>query len=378
MTADVIVAGAGVMGLWTALRLRERGLSVTVVDPWEPGHARATSSSETRVIRCIYGGDALYTEWAWKALREWPSWEQELGRRVFYRTGVLWMARDENGYEQVGGAELQRQGIPLESLSPVEAAARFPQISMEGIRFTLFEPQAGALLARESMRALAELFVRRGGRIERGRAVLAQAAGGRLGEIECGTTRIAGGAFVFACGPWLPEVLPDVVGTAIQIRRVEELLFGVEPGDERFDAHRMPTWVEIGGHYGTPVIEGRAFKVGVDEIGPEFDPNRGERLVSPERVEEIRRFVAMRFPGLAHAPLVDSRVCQYELTVDEHLVIDQHPALSNVWIVGGGSGHAFKFGPVLGDYVASVVTGAATPEPRFRLAGRAPHAWRQP
>jgi len=378
MTPDVVVAGAGVMGLWTALRLREQGLAVTVVDPWEPGHPRATSSSETRVIRCIYGGDALYTAWAWRAIREWPSWERDLGRRVFYRTGVLWLARDEDGYERAGEAELRRQGIPLENLSRSEAAARFPQISMEGVRFALLEPEAGALLARESMRALAELFVRRGGRIERGRATLGQAQSGRLSEVECGTGRLAGGTFVFACGPWLPEVLPDVLGTVIRVVRVEELLFGVDPADERFDAQRMPTWVEIGGHYGTPVIEGRTFKVGVDELGPEFDPTRGERLVGPERVEEIRRFVAMRFPGLAHAPLVDSRVCQYELTVDEHLVIDRHPGLSNVWIVGGGSGHAFKFGPVLGDYVASVVTGAATPDPRFRLAGRAPHAWRKP
>lgn len=378
MAPDVVVAGAGVMGLWTALRLREQGFAVTVVDPWEAGHARGTSSSETRVIRCIYGGDALYTAWAWKAVREWPTWERDLGRRVFYRTGVLWLARDEDGYERVGETELRRQGIPVERLSRDEAAARFPQISMEGVRFALFEPEAGALLARESMRALAELFVRRGGRIERGRAAPGRAEGGRLSEIECGTGRLSGGIFIFACGPWLPEVLPDVVGTAIRVRRVEELLFGVDPADQRFDAGRMPTWVEIGGHYGTPVIEGRAFKVGVDELGPDFDPTRGERLVSPERIEEIRRFVAMRFPGLTHAPLVDSRVCQYELTVDEHLVIDRHPTLSNVWIVGGGSGHAFKFGPVLGDYVTSVVTGAAEPEPRFRLAGRAPHAWRSP
>lgn len=376
--ADVVVAGAGVMGLWTALRLRERGLDILVVDPWEPGHPRGTSSSESRVIRSLYGSDEVYASWAWSSLAAWEQQEHALGASLLHRTGVLWFAARAGGYEAAGEATLRRLGIPVERLTPSEVTERFPGVRCDGLAFALFEPRGAAILAREAVRRLAAWLARRGVRFLRSSARLGTGSGSRMTDVVCGGERVAADAFVFACGPWLPEVFPDLLGGAIRVCRAEELYFGVPDGDPGLDAETLPTWVEIGSYYGMGALEGRGFKIGLDRPGDPLDPTHGERRLDPGVIPPVRDYLASRFPALAEAPLVDSRVCTYELTVDEHLILDRHPEIENVWIAGGGSGHAFKLGPAIGEAVASLAAGETKSVlPRFRIGARSPRAWRE-
>ena len=378
MTPDVVVAGAGVMGVFTALHLQEKGARVLLADPWEPGHPRGTSSSESRVIRVLYGSDRLYSEWSQRALVAWQVWERELPRPVFLKTGVLWVTRSDDGYAAKGESVLRALGVPIERLSPEEVSKRYPGVGTSDVKFALLEPESGALLSREAVRRLSELFVRRGGELRRGDVALGAKDGSHLGSVAIGGERVATDAAVFACGPWLPFLFPDLLATVIRVHKAEELFFGVAPGDRRFDSAHLPTWVDIGAHYGVPAVDGRSFKVGIDAPGPAFDPTSGERRIDPANIPAVREFLARRFPALADAPLVDSRVCQYELTVDEHLVIDRHPELENVWLVGGGSGHAFKLGPEIGSYVARLVARERPEtEERFRIAGRRARPWRE-
>jgi glycine/D-amino acid oxidase-like deaminating enzyme len=88
-----------------------------------------------------------------------------------------------------------------------------------------------------------------------------------------------------------------------------------------------------------------------------FDPDLDERVHNAYLLQRARAFLAHRFPALANQPLLESRVCQTEMTVDEHFIVQRHPDWTNVWIAGGGSGHAFKHGPVIGEYVARRVAG---------------------
>jgi len=377
--ADVVVAGAGVMGAFAALALQERGLDVVLCDPWEPGHPRATSSSETRVIRASYGGDRLYAEWSWNALGLWERFENECGRRVLHRTGVLWLGGENDTYADAGYKTLRALRIPAERLEAAELVRRYPAIGAEDIRYGVLEPRMGALLAREGVRAAVELFLWRGGELVRGAARLDGAAPGRVEAIRVDGERLTAGAFVFACGPWLPQVFPDLPAGFVRSHRAEELYFGLPAGSREFDVDRLPAWIEIGRYYGIPAIEGRGFKIGIDRPGEELDPSASPRLLDPATVGSVRSFLARRFPALADAPLVDSRVCTYELTPDEHLLVDRHPRHENVVLLGGGSGHGYKLAPVLGGYVADMATGVRRDtEPRFRLGPRSPRGWREP
>jgi glycine/D-amino acid oxidase-like deaminating enzyme len=134
----------------------------------------------------------------------------------------------------------------------------------------------------------------------------------------------------------------------------------------------MPVWIDITdehGAYTIPDLESRGFKLAFDRHGPEFDPDSDDRTV--RSLDAARAFLAERFPGLAGAPLAESRVCQYENTSTGDFLIDRHPDFQNVWLVGGGSGHGFKHGPAVGEHACALLEGKHSVEPRFSLASKA-------
>ena len=371
---DVIVVGAGILGAWTAFFLRRQGARTLLLDAWEPGHLRATSSDESRVLRCGYGPRRLYTRWAWEALALWKHWQQAWGVQLFHRVGVLWMHESENEFVTTSLAALREESIPVEPLAPEEFARRFPQISPAGISVAYLEPEAGALSARQGVRTVVQQFVAAGGEFQlTGVEPVAEKRGSKLEEVRLADgKRLAAGSFVFACGPWLPQLFPDELGNFIRVTRQEVFYFGTPPGDARFSAGHMPAWL-MENYYGIPSLAGRGFKMAEDEVGPPFDPTTGDRVASEAVAQRVREQLARRFPALKDAPLLEARVCQYESTADGHLLLDRHPEWGNVWLVGGGSGHSFKLGPKVGSVAAVAVAGTATElPPELRLQPRTP------
>ncbi|MGZ6300435.1 MAG: FAD-dependent oxidoreductase [Candidatus Limnocylindria bacterium] len=358
----IVVVGAGVMGGWTAFWLRRRGLAVTLVDQYGPGSSLATSGDETRVTRSAHGSDDLYPRWQRLALDQWRLLEEEAHVRLVVPTGVVWFVHRDDGFEGVSLATLARLDIPAERLEVAEAARRWPQIAFDGIAWVLHEPEAAVVMARRAMLALADLFVRDGGIVERGRVLPldeTDGAGGRLHRLRVADGRqLSADAFVLAVGPWLPRLLPDVSALQLEITRQELVYFATPPGDGRFDAGVLPTWVDYeGAFYGLPSIEGRGLKVAPDWPGAVVDPDREERRLSDERVAAARDYVRRRFPAMGEQPVAEGRICQYETTPDTHFIIDRHPGWENAWVVGGGSGHGFKHGPSIGEYLSALVIG---------------------
>ena len=163
--------------------------------------------------------------------------------------------------------------------------------------------------------------------------------------------------YVFACGPWLGEMFPQAIGDLVQPTKQDIFFFGTPAGDDRFSDGHLPVWGDHRGRfrYGIPGSGRRGFKIADDTRGPAFDPTNGERVVSQETLKDIREYVGFRFPALKDAPLVETRVCQYEQTPDGHFIMDRHPAIENVWLLGGGSGHGFKHGPAVGEMMAELI-----------------------
>ena len=358
---DLVVVGAGTMGAWTALRAARAGRKTILVDAYGAGHPRATSGDETRIIRSAHGTDAFYTRWAREAREAWKAFGDESSETFMLEVGVLWFAHREDGFEAASLTVLREQSVPVERLAVDEVRARWPQVSTDGIAFALFEPQAGVVLARRAVARVAQAFTRSGGRFELEAVRPGRREGGRLVDvIGSNGARIAGDSFVFACGPWLPRLFPELLGNLIRVTKQDVFFFGPPAADGRFAAEWLPAWVDYdASFYGIPAIEGRGTKVAPDHYGPVFDPSRGERLVDPDTARLARRYAERRFPALRDQPIVETRVCQYETTPDTHFVIDRHPELDNVWLVGGGSGHGFKHGPVIGRYVVARLDGAA-------------------
>ena len=368
---DVAVIGAGVFGAWTAWHLGQRGRRVLLVDAYGPGNARASSAGESRIIRMGYGTDELYTRWSLRSLVQWKEFFAATQQALFHETGVLWLAGKEDERVRQSAETLRRCGVAFEELSRTELERRYSQIGLEGITKALLEPHSGVLMARRGVAAVVEDAVNRG--VEYRVAHIAEPHGaGAIGAVKTSSgERIEAGTFVFACGAWLGKIFPDVLGSRIFPSRQEVFFFGVPPGDARFAPPALPTWLfqedEI---YGMPDLESRGLKIAVDRHGERVDPDTQSRLASAEGAQEARRFVEQRFPGLRGAPIVETRVCQYENTWNGDFLIDRHPEMENVWFVGGGSGHGFKHGPAVGEYVAERIIEGGAEEERFSLASK--------
>jgi glycine/D-amino acid oxidase-like deaminating enzyme len=368
----IAVIGAGAFGGWTALHLLERGARVTLIDAWGPGNSRASSGGETRVMRGTYGPDQPYTEMAARALKLWQKYERLWKRQFLHRTGVLWMASGRDDTFESGSVKMLRAAkIKFEELSASQLKKRWTQINFEGIQWGIFEPECGYLDARASCAAVVDAFITAGGNYRQIAVPAHNLEDSPIRSLALSDgSQIKAHSYVFACGPWLGKLFPQAVGDLVQPTKQDVFFLGAPAGDDRFSEKHLPVWADHRGRfrYGIPGSGRRGFKIADDTRGPQFDPTSSERVVSPDTLKDIREYLAFRFPALKNAPLIETRVCQYEQTPDSHFIIDRHPANENVWLVGGGSGHGFKHGPALGEMMADLIFKEGEPEAIWRLA----------
>jgi glycine/D-amino acid oxidase-like deaminating enzyme len=377
----VAVVGAGAFGGWTALWLQRRGARVTLLDAWGAGHSRSSSGGETRVIRAAYGADRIYVDWVARSFPLWEELQEQCGQVLLRRTGALWMCAEGSqgeDYLRLSAPLLADAGFPLRELTLKEGRERYPQIDLGGVRSLFLEEEAGALFARRACQAVQQRFVAEGGdyrqlavdplSLER----IQSEGTGSLSSVGLSDgSDLSADLFVFACGPWLGRLFPEVFGeSGIRPSRQEVFFFGLPSGDSRYAEGSCPIWLDFAERifYGIPGNEHRGFKVADDTRGGPIDPTSDDRAPTPERLREARELLARRFPGLRLAPLVESRVCQYENSPDGHLFFDRHPEAGNVLLVGGGSGHSFKLSPALGEQVARVLLDGASPPELFSVA----------
>ncbi len=370
---DFVVIGAGVFGAWTAHFLRRSRASVILLDAYGPGNSRASSGGETRVIRMGYGPDELYTRWAMRSLPQWRELAERVGRELFIQSGVLWLGQESDSYLKSLAAVLSQYGVPTEKLSSGAVARRWPQLRMDDISQGILEPESGLLMARSAVQALVKDLIQNGVEFQQA-AVLPPAGQGKLAAIQTATgERISAGSFIFACGPWLPKVFSTLLRERIFPSRQEVFFVGPPAGTDDFRVPKMPVWLHRthpGLPYALPDVEGRGFKIAFDRHGEAFDPDDGSRVVPASSIDELRAYLKKHIPALGDAPVIETRVCQYENTWNGDFLIDRHPEFENVWIAGGGSGHGFKHGPALGEYLTGRMLEGKPGESRFSLAAK--------
>ncbi len=353
MRADVTIAGAGVFGAWTAWHLHHAGLRVRLVDAYGPANSRASSGGESRIIRMGYGAREHYTRWSIRSFPLWRELSTLTGEEIFVPCGTLWLHLQHDSFAAQTLDAFAAHGVEHDVLGPHDLAQRFPQIANPPSVRAIYEPHAGALLARRAVQALVRWLVANGVQYE---------------QRHIASDELLDGVVVYACGPWLPRLFPHLLGTRIVPTRQEVMFFGVPAGIADFGPEKMPCWVDAGSqYYGIPDLESRGFKIAHDVRGPAINPDIEPRTVSAESVETVRAYLAERFPALAHAPLVETRVCQYENTSNGDYLLDRHPEKDNVWLAGGGSGHGFKHGPMVGKYLAGQILGSMPVDVRFTL-----------
>ena len=367
ITADVIVVGAGTFGVWTAYHLQQMGANVTLLDAYGPGNSRASSGGETRLIQ-VDTDNSVYVRSAINAYGWWKKLEEASGETIVLSTGRLAMSTSES-YRQYATSrdqKLRNHGINnTEVLNQDEIRYRWPQIFTNDLAAAMYNqsgPAGSTLMARQGVRAVADQFVKSGGTIKITKGIPIMGSDGRVQGIDVNDkNKLLAQYYVFACGPWLPKLFPDLLDTRLNVERRDVLFVGTPPGDTSFSYPNLPEWsVEGSGYYGFPGIEGRGVKVAPYPDNNSFDPDSDERLINQYQVRRAHDFVKHRFPALGSQPIIESRVCQVTNSIDKNFVVDRHPSSDNCWIVGGGSGHGFKHGPSIGEFAANRVLGEPT------------------
>ncbi len=358
--SSAIIVGAGVFGASLADRLAGAGWDVTLVEQYQPGHVRQSSGGESRLIRFSHRDDEWHTALSWRSRTLWMELEADTGTDVFEKCGLVWFGRSDGGWETASLATMTALGIPAERIDQLQLAALFPSLNTDDLEFGVHEPDAGVLRAAFGVQTLAKRAVRRGATLISGRATP------RGDAVVVDGTPHRADVVVWACGPWLQTLFPDLVD--VHVSQQDVLYFGAGPG---WSGARIPGWIEYDASiYGTGDIDGKGFKVSSDADGPAFDPDTGSRVPLERNVALARSYLGHRFPALADAPLVLSRTCQYTVTPDAKWIVAPHPEVAGHWIYGAGSGHGFKHGPALAEYMEGLLTGADAPDERFGLGPR--------
>ena len=340
----VTIVGGGIFGLTAALELRARGHAVTVADPGPIPHPLAESTDISKVVRIDYGADAEYTELGERALDGWRR------SPLFHETGVAFLSRapmHAGGFEADSFALLTSRGHPVERVDAAEIARRFPAYRPGALVDGYVNPRGGWAA---SGAVVAQL------------AAEARAAGVAFeARAVASLDELAADLVVVCNGAWAARLVPELAGS---VRAIGQPVFHLRPDDPAlFAAERFPVFgadIARTGYYGFPVTEDGIVKIANHGTGTPISSD-AERVVSPAHEAALREFLDATFPALAHAPITDRRLCVYGDTLDGHFWIARHPTRPNLAVATGGSGHAFKFAPVLGALIADLALGLPHP-----------------
>ncbi|HET9589405.1 MAG TPA: FAD-dependent oxidoreductase [Anaerolineales bacterium] len=362
-----IIVGAGIFGVTAALELKRRGHRVHLLDPGPLPHPLAESTDISKAVRMDYGPDEDYMAWMETALDAWRAWNKSWPAPLFHEVGVTFLRRGlmtEDDFEYESYRLLLKRGHQPLRMDSNEIRRRFPAWSADRYVDGYFNPEGGYA---QSGRVVAELLKR------------ARAEGVELHErqtfdhfLDSGSrvrgivTRegieYQGDQVIIAAGAWVPYIIPPLADV---FRANGMPVFHLKPDrPELFRAGQFPVFgadISATGYYGFPLhpTEG-VVKIANHGPGRQLDPS-SERAVTDEETVQLRDFLADTFPTLADAPIVYTRVCIYCDTWDGHLWIAPDPECEGVVVATGGSGHAFKFAPVLGQVIADAVEGAPNP-----------------
>lgn len=382
-TYDTLIIGSGIYGITAALELHRRGHRVGVIDPGPIPHPLAASTDISKAVRAEYGADEEYTRMMEEAFPRWRAWNEEFGETLYYEWGVTMLTRSPmapGGYEYESYQICKRRGHPLERLDSSEIRRRFPAWNADLYVDGYFNPQGGwaasgrvvEVLANKARQVGINLFAGQTADVLLNEGDRVVGVHTREGEIfHADTTVVAMGTWSWLLVPELQQVMKSVGMPVVHLKPADPTLFA-PPLFSNWAADVART-----GWYGFPLHpQAGVVKVGFHGPGPQLHPEKDERVVTEADIRRLRAFLAETFPALANAPVVYTRRCLYCDTFDEHFWIDRHPAQRGLVVAAGGSGHAFKFGPILGEMIANVVEGQADwrlQKFRWREPGSTPH-----
>jgi monomeric sarcosine oxidase len=371
----IVIVGAGIVGLSTALALLQMGIAkVTVVEQSAVDHERGASHGISRLLRFEYGADRFYPEMVKLSLQRWRKLEEMTRRSLYTSTGVLVLGNNTDDFARNSYDVLHSLGYPSESLSRRDCQQRFPQFSLCNYDFFTYNVEGGILHASYSLQTLKDAISELGGKFLENQQVTQIGHDNALKPIRLRLRsgyELTADRLVLAVGPWVHHLLGDL-HLPIRLTQQHTLYFDNLPAST-FGLSAFPAFM-AGELYGFPIYDhGRHprsgwLKVASHTFGMDAEPD-DIVYIAPQTINDVMHALYQILPNLQQAKLVHVDSCIYDVSPDEGFILDTLPADPRIVFATGLSGHGFKFGPLLGEMLSSLLCGSPPPVAleRFRL-----------
>ncbi|MGG3677701.1 N-methyl-L-tryptophan oxidase [Heyndrickxia faecalis] len=364
---DVIVVGAGSMGMAAGYFLASQGVKTLLLDAFDPPHTSGSHHGETRIIRHAYGEGRDYVPLVLRAQTLWDELEKASGEKIFAKTGVLsFSPEDHAAFLNEAVESANTYNLPIETMAGVEVEKRWPGISLPAGYRAIYEPDAGVLFPENCIRACRKLAEAKGARLLANTQVTDLKTDGRTVTVVTESGTFTAEKCIVSGGAWNGKLLENL-GLNLPLQPVRKTVGWFEADEALFNADVFPAFTMDGyegTYYGFPSFNGSGVKVGRHDGGQAADPDTMNREFGAYREDEgdIRAFLKTYMPRAA-GRLKKGKVCLYTHTPDEHFIIDTHPAYPNVAIAAGFSGHGFKFASSVGEMLSQMVLKDNIPHP---------------
>ncbi|WP_404333038.1 N-methyl-L-tryptophan oxidase [Mesobacillus maritimus] len=356
---EVIIVGAGSMGMAAGYYLARQGTEVLLIDAFDPPHSFGSHAGETRLIRHAYGEGREYVPLAIRSQQLWDDLQQQTDETIFAQTGVLGFGLTGSKFITEAVESAKEFDLPLEILNGEQISARWPGITLPSGYSGCYEPTSGVLFSENGIRTYRKLALENGASLLTNTPVTDLEISETINQIYTKEQTFTSNKLIISAGAWNPEMAAKL-GLNLPLQPMRQVVGWFEAPDSLYSEDVFPGFfvdMPTGTYYGFPSFQGSGLKLGRHDFGQEVDPNRINREfgIYPQDEDNIRKFLSMYMPHAA-GELLEGKVCMYTKTPDEHFIIDQHPQHKNVVIAAGFSGHGFKFASGVGEALAQLVT----------------------
>ncbi|WP_432777143.1 N-methyl-L-tryptophan oxidase [Brevibacillus gelatini] len=351
-TYEVIIVGAGSMGMAAGYYLARRGISTLLIDAFDPPHTMGSHHGDTRIIRHAYGEGRQYVPFALRAQEMWAELEQASGVKLFNQTGVLSAGAHDCAFLWEVRESAERYSLPLEVLTAQQVRERWAGIELPDHFYACLEPASGVLYPEKAIHAYRKLATASGATLLTNTKVTSLQMDGEEVVVHTDSESYRGQKLLVSAGAWNAPLLQDL-GLSVPLVPTRKTIAWFGADESLYGADRFPAFVfhlDDSMFYGFPSIDGAGVKIGRHDGGQVIDPDTLERTFGCYLSDEgdVRSFLETYMPQAAGG-LRQGKVCIYTMTPDEHFIIDRHPDSPHIVFAAGFSGHGFKFASAVGE-----------------------------